>query len=153
MKCEKCGNDINPNEKFCTNCGNPVPVVEQPTPEVVTSPVPVDTNYITAILTAVLAILYFGSSLIAGIINFVIGDSGLSNAITSLAALGPLAGIILMIVTRVKYPDNKFAKVLMWIYIIQIILAIIGFILLVAFCYVMCGSCEELGSMGMILWR
>ena len=44
MKCEKCGNNINPNEKFCTNCGNPVPVVEQPTQEVVTSPVPVNTN-------------------------------------------------------------------------------------------------------------
>ncbi len=143
MKCEKCGNDINPNEKFCTNCGNPVPVVEQPTPEVVTSPVPVDTNEQANRLCIISLILYFGSSLIAGIINFVIGDSGLSNAITSLAALGPLAGIILMIVAKVKYPDNKFAKVLMWVYIGLTVGAIVLAIIAVVFFVALCGSLAE----------
>jgi hypothetical protein len=43
-----------------------------------------------------------------------------------------------MIVARVKYPENRFARILMWIYICLFIggfvLGIIGIILLFLFC-------------------
>ncbi len=141
MKCEKCGNDINPNEKFCTNCGNPVPVVEQPTPEVVTSPVPVDTNEQANRLCIISLILYFGSSIIAGILTFLSGGNEVvSNMFSGIAGLGPLAGIVLMIVARVKYPESRFAKTLMWIYIALTILGIILIVVVIVFFFAMCSQ-------------
>jgi hypothetical protein len=147
MKCEKCGTDLVQGEKFCRNCGaenvNNTTSTEEVTPEVVSGPNQEQRTQEANRLCIISLILYFGSSLIAGIINFVIGDSGLSNAITSLAALGPLAGIILMIVAKVKYPDNKFAKVLMWVYIGLTVGAIVLAIIAVVFFVALCGSLAE----------
>ena len=39
------------------------------------------------------------------------------NVTYSLLTLCPLAGIVLMIIARVKYPQSRFAKVVMWIFI------------------------------------
>ena len=44
-----------------------------------------------------------------------------------------------MVVVRVKYPKNTFGKVLMWIYIVEIILAIISVVLL----FLMCMACAN----------
>ena len=39
---------------------------------------------------------------------------------------GKIASIVLMIYVRVKYPKNKFGKILMWIYILLIILSLLA---------------------------
>ena len=146
MYCVKCGKQLNENEKFCPNCGEVNRLLEDNNQQNnVVQPKENDGATLLCILS--LIFMYFAPGVIVAVVE------NLFPSIEFLGGLSPLAALVLMIVARVKYPKSTFAKVLMWIYIIQIILAIIGFILLVAFCYVMCGSCEELGSMGMILWR
>lgn len=64
-------------------------------------------------------------------------ESGLADiyiVICGLCGITSLAGIILMIVARVKYPKSTFAKVLMWIYIVILILGIILFAWMVMTC-------------------
>lgn len=72
--------------------------------------------------------------------------------IDSIVSLFPLSGLVLMIIGRVNFPKNKFLKVLMWIYIINlitlIIYAIIASILLVSSC-IACGSeCSHMNTTG-----
>jgi hypothetical protein len=68
-------------------------------------------------------------------------DNPLTRVIGTLLAgilgLSELAGFILMIYVRVKYPKNTFGKVLMWLYIIWLIMMVIAAILVIATC-VMC---------------
>lgn len=86
-------------------------------------------------------ICYFGtpviSSILGGVTNFTSNISSstgvndlFSNAlllpIGLMLAFGPLAGIILMIIARVKSPKNTFGKVLMWVYIVLFILKILA---------------------------
>ena len=148
MYCIKCGKQLNENERFCSSCGAANVMVEQNNIQQ-TNNVQVKSTQDNANLLCILslAFTYIVPAIIVCIAELTIPE------INALSGLSPLAGLVLMIVARVKYPKSVFAKVVMWIYIANIILAIIGFILLVAFCYVMCGSCDELGTMGMILWR
>lgn len=52
-----------------------------------------------------------------------------------------VVAMALMIVVRVNYPDSTFGKVIMWIYIVQIILIVVGVIVAVIACGVMINSC------------
>lgn len=60
--------------------------------------------------------------------------------LTNLGIVGglPLVGLVLMIVARVKYPQNKFAKIVMWIYIVSAILTIIGIMVFFVTCLTAC---------------
>ena len=69
----------------------------------------------------------------------------LATLIESLAGLCPLAGIILLIIARVKYPKYKPGKIIMCVYIGTLVAGIIGFILLVALCYLMCSNIDTSG--------
>lgn len=55
-----------------------------------------------------------------------------------LSGLLCIAGIVLLIIVRVKYPKNVFGKVLMWVYIvigvIMLLLMIVAMIFLMAAC-------------------
>ncbi|MCQ2516492.1 MAG: hypothetical protein MJ094_06475 [Saccharofermentans sp.] len=64
-----------------------------------------------------------------------------------------LTAIILMIVARVKFPQSVFAKVLMWVYIALVVLAIIFTILAAILLIVACSACSETlsGCPGMVL--
>lgn len=61
----------------------------------------------------------------------------LCNIANALSGIGWLVAIVLMIYVRVKYPKNVFGKILMWLYIIVIILAILFFL----FVMIMCSTC------------
>jgi hypothetical protein len=63
----------------------------------------------------------------------------------SLMGLAYLSSWIFMIVGRVKYPNNKLCKITMWIFIIFTILEVIGFILLMVFCYITCNNIDWAG--------
>lgn len=52
-----------------------------------------------------------------------------------------VVAMALMIMVRVNYPDSTFGKVLMWIYIIQAILIVIGIIVAVIACGIVINSC------------
>lgn len=52
-----------------------------------------------------------------------------------------LAGLVLMIIVRIKYPQSKFGLVLMIIYIVVIVLAVIVVLVLAVLCASLCNTC------------
>ena len=57
----------------------------------------------------------------------------LGNLISSVVGLSSIAGIVIMIIVRIKYPQNTFGKVLMWVYIVEyILLIILGIVIVIA---------------------
>ena len=58
-----------------------------------------------------------------------------TGVIYGIGALIYIAAVVLMIITRVKYPKNKAGKILMIVMIVEIALAVIGMIIIVATCY------------------
>jgi len=100
-----------------------------------------DNNSNATLIGALSLIIYFvGSAVVTLLSYFLPGDSG--NAFMSLSGFCPLAGIVLMIIGRVKYPTNKFLKVVMWIIIVSIILGLVAFILFVIWCYITCPTID-----------
>ncbi len=81
----------------------------------------------------IISLVLYLSPLIWGLFN-----SRVSRLISGACSI---AAIVLMIVARVKYPKNTFAKVLMWIYIAFIILGVITLILAWIFLIEMINSC------------
>lgn len=67
----------------------------------------------------------------------------IGNIWSILATLLLIAGIALLIYVRVKYPGNKFGKVLMWIYIVLAILMIIAIIVIIIACSMAMITCGE----------
>ena len=105
------------------------------------------------------------ASLVAG---FLLGGLGtfvtnyrISNFFDSLPLIGIIAAFSLMIAARVVCKSNVFAKVLMWVYIVLLILAILFFaFVMIALAYLcssafnsndvnsLCESCYECGQIG-----
>ena len=164
--CPGCGAKNNINAKFCISCGTKL--VENTNTNVNneanvennsinTNPTPVVNNGVSvqtekdkrnATLLGVLSLVFYfvGSSLIYSLsYMFKYSFEELYTMISTLGGLSPIAGIVLMIVGRIKYPTNKFLKVVMWIIIGSIIAGLVLFILLVVFCYVTCGTMNTSG--------
>ena len=64
-----------------------------------------------------------------------------SKVVGPIAGLCLIAGLVLLIVALVNYPKNKFAKVLLIVYLLEIILVIIAFIMAVIACALLIESC------------
>lgn len=62
--------------------------------------------------------------------------------IFGLAFMSNIAGIVLMIIARVKFPKFTFAKVLMWVYIGITILVAITIAVICISCYYLCSQCS-----------
>lgn len=78
--------------------------------------------------------------------------SDYSSIFFGMTGMFQIAGFVLMIIARVKYPQSVFAKVLMWVYISFIILYIILMILVVVALVAICSACGEAGrSCGFII--
>ena len=92
---------------------------------------------IASIICTVLGYASYG--ILSGISDF-LGEYA-SGFIVSLGGLLQLAGFVFMIIARVKYPKNTFAKVLMWIYIIGIIVTVLIVVLVLASCYYILMQC------------
>ena len=152
MKCEHCGIALTPEDLFCTNCGVPrnqnttpneqiqyvqpqVQYVQAPGEKVYTKEDDKMANQlcIYSLLLQYVAPLVIG--VIAGVFSVIAEELGY--VVSSVSLLCPLAAFVLMVVARVKYPQNRFAKILMWIYIVTIGLSLLIFIFIVAAC-VMC---------------
>ena len=142
--CEKCGNKIEPGATFCVACGNKL-----------VNDVPVnnkDKNYISPednkkanTLGIISIILYFFGPLISYISLYLfdkLNMSGITRVVGSLSGLTGLAAFVLMIVIRVKYPQNLLGKVIMWIYIGFAVLAVV---LIIAFIGLIVAFISNLG--------
>jgi len=136
MYCTNCGEKFTKEYKYCPNCGNKIE-----TTNITYSDSKIEDEKQANILCVISLILTFGSSLLDKGIDYLIPNN-YSSVITS---LGPLSGLVLMIIARVKYPKSVFAKVLMWVYIVLILLAIIAFIVLVVSCFYACSHMDTSG--------
>ena len=144
--CTHCGNSLVPGAAFCTSCGSPVnqannQVVNQPVVNNVATPVDDSVGNKFAIISL---LLYFAGSVVGAVIAALL-PSSLRNIVSSLAGMCPLAGIVVMIVGRVKYPSNKFLKIVMWIIIGCILLGLVLFILFIIWCWVTCSTMDTSG--------
>lgn len=113
---------------------------------------------VTSLVLLLVPIVFgIGGSVISSLLST--GNNVLSNLSGSLSMVlgaSPITGLILMIIARVKFPQSKFAKVVMWIYIVIAILVVIAttiFIIIMAIfcseCAVEIASCSKaMGSMG-----
>lgn len=66
----------------------------------------------------------------------------LSASISFLVGGSYIASWVLMIITRIKYKESKFAKVLMWVYIGILAASVLVVILLIAMCAYMLKDCQ-----------
>lgn len=152
MFCRNCGKEIG-NNNICDACGtqvvNSVNSYQQPMnyqnnmggmPVVNNNPYqtmnmnlenPEDKKKADK-LCLISLLLFFIPDIVGSTILRFIED--VNDGISAVFALCPLAAIVLMIVARVKYPKNKFAKILMWVYIALIIAGILFLIFILAAC-------------------
>ena len=91
---------------------------------------------------------FLGSFLLGGMTSSFseTNDVSAGSTITSLFSLivscSYLASWVLMIIVRVKYKNNTFGKVIMWIYIILLALGIIAVIILIVTCVNIIRECN-----------
>ena len=159
--CNKCGNPIPEGAKFCTGCGNKLQVTETKTTTNNNTPVDPEENKKANKLGIISVILYFGGPVLSYIFYIImyalttVSSSVYSEASTILyglltMVLGVLSigcrttAYVFMIIMRVKYPNNTFGKVLMWVYIglliTSIVFTILAFVLLFSFILMIAGA-------------
>ena len=86
---------------------------------------------------------YLTDSLPGDFTSFVENVRNATSAAVGLMAWAlQIAGFVIMIVARVKYPKNTFAKVLMWIYIVNVVISVIAVVLLVGTCIYIASQCR-----------
>ena len=160
MFCTECGKKITKNTKFCPNCGKEVEVkeaiVETPVVEEnkIVEKQPKDNNHLANVLCTISVCLYFGMPLVAFIFYCITGGimsygndyastiaSFFSSIVGILSTCSTLAAYVLMIIARVKCPQNTFGKVLMWVYIALFVMGIIMSIVLMVACVGLLAAC------------
>ena len=136
--CTKCGTKIEEGSMYCFNCGSPLKEnTQQNTPQ--------DNNQIPNNdkegnkLRLISLVLYFaGSGILSVLVSMFPQET--RNYFSSLIGLCPLASIVVMIVGRIKYPNNKLLKIAMWTIIICTLIGIIAFIVIMVLIYLACSS-------------
>ena len=157
MFCTECGKKLAKNVKFCSGCGKEVKeaITEtQYVEEKVVVSKPQDNNHLANVLCTISVSLYFGMPFITfifycftgGLMSY--GDdyttaiaSFFSSIVGILSSLSTLAAYVLMIVARVKCPQNTFGKILMWVYIALFVMGIVMSIVLMVACVGILASC------------
>ena len=144
MFCTNCGKELKEGDSFCTNCGKAVNNNNNNLNEISQTNYTNDNNvngFNPNTACWISLFLVYGTSILSYLFYYLRIDF-LYDFLYSIGKLSVLAGIGLVIYTRVKYPQNKFAKILLIIYIITIILRIILIILLIATCMSMLKDCN-----------
>lgn len=147
---------VTPEAPVVTPAATPAPVYQAPTYQY-TNPTdvpPVSSMGATAaasdgkdnsVLFGVLSLVMFFSMVILAPLTEMLPIPFIQEMFATLTFLLPVAGIVLMIVGRVKYPKSVFLKVVMWIIIVCSILAVVSIIIFVLLCMATCAMCRGMG--------
>ena len=152
IKCPNCGVENNSESNFCIQCGSKLvqdnsEVSEQKKEnnELVVNNQVVDKDEKEAKKLGIISlVLFFAGQIICSLLGALLSGY-LGEAVMALGGFCPLAGIVTMIVGRVKYPNNKLLKIVMWIIITSIIISILLCILFVIWCYITCANYDYSG--------
>ena len=143
MYCVKCGYKISDTAKICTHCGTMVsqnnqnlqPVNNNKTTTDVDTKVNKEENKKATPLCVM--------SLICGyVIPLVFSNSKIPPLLLNCISL---ASLVLVIIARIKYPNSELAKVLLFIYVAEILLGAIIFIIFFEACSAICGPLGDMG--------
>lgn len=154
--CNKCGSPLGEGVKFCTGCGNKIEEQKEMKVTVSNSDGLSEEDNKKATKLGVISIcMYFGgpvlsyiASLFVSIIMSAISYSANEAAVLGAAVFSIIVGIctfgiriaswVLMIIIRIKYPNNTFGKILMWVYIglLALRIFIIVLVVLVLFAFI-----------------
>ena len=139
MKCNRCGEPLLTEDRFCTNCGTPIPTqpqmqTVQVNPNNMNNAL-ADDNKKANTLCIISILCYMVIPVIVGALTIFLSaltnDSSFTSLLSMISAPSRIAAFVLVIIARAKYPNNKFAKILMWVYISLIIAAFVLVIILV----------------------
>ena len=139
--CPNCGTNNKTDSNFCESCGT---ALEQNNVEAVNNQPVKSENPNAKMLGVISLVLYFAGSTILSAITYFLPES-YRVMFSSLVGLCPISGIIVMIIGRVKYPTNKFLKIVMWIIIGSIIFALVAAVIFMICCYVTCANMDTRG--------
>ena len=133
-RCPNCGTENLPTDKFCANCGYSL------TGEILTPKTMTEEEEKQAQNVGIIALLlYFLGSTALGAISAMLPEE-VRPFLASMTGLCPMAGIGTMIYGRIKYPQSKFLKTVMWIILITIIAGIVLTIVVLISCIFACNS-------------
>ena len=139
--CPNCGANNKTDSNFCESCGT---TLEQNNVEAFNNqPIKIE-NSNAKMLGVISLVLYFAGSTILSTIAYFLPES-FRVMFSSLVGLCPISGIIVMVIGRVKYPTNKFLKIVMWIIIGSIILGLIATVIFMIWCYTTCANIDTGG--------
>lgn len=82
-------------------------------------------------------------------ITYTVSDNQMSDLIIKLCPIFAIASIILIIITRIKYPKNRMGLVVMIVALISYMVIIGIIILALVACYYFCTSC--INSLGLVV--
>ena len=139
--CPNCGTNNKTDSNFCESCGTKL---EQNNVEAVNNQPVKSENPNAKMLGVISLVLYFAGSTILSAITYFLPES-FRVMFSSLVGLCPISGIIVMIIGRVKYPTNKFLKIVMWIIIGSIIFGLVAAVIFMIWCYATCANMDTSG--------
>ncbi len=122
-RCNRCGMVNTMDAQYCSNCGE---YLDSSMNNSVNNDADMDKKKADNMATISALLFYLGAWVVAIISKIipVIGD-----LLYNMRGLCSIAGIVIMIVGRVKYPDNKALKIVMWAIIVTIAVLVILVIL------------------------
>lgn len=132
--CSKCGKENTNNNSFCSKCGNKLDNSEIEDIKVDNSNDNTNINDKKGNTYALLSLLlFYVTNIISIIIKFILPEN-VYNIVSAILSIGPLAGIVVLIIGRVNFPNNKFLKVVMWLFIVTSIIVVVYYIIAMIMC-------------------
>ena len=130
-RCNRCGMVNTMDAQYCSNCGEYLNSsmnnsVNNSMNNSVNNDADMDKKKADN-MAAISALLFYLGAGVVAIISKVIPVIG--DLLYNMRGLCSIAGIVIMIVGRVKYPDNKALKIVMWAIIVTIAVLVILVIL------------------------
>ena len=132
-RCNRCGMVNTMDAQYCSNCGQyldgsmSVNNMNNSMNNSVNNDVDMEKKKADNMATISALLFYLGAEVVAIISKVIPGVLG--DLIYDMRGLCSIAGIVVMIVGRVKYPDNKALKIVMWAIIVTIAVIVIFAIL------------------------